>query len=437
MEKLDILLLYEKAVRELDVACLIKYLAENLYGLRVEVAQQCYSQPRLFRKFLRPKLIVLPFCYQPRSQNQFLIKWRKSVFFNLTWEQLSYKGNRTAKTPRGEFALNHVIHHSWSNDFADLLKSKGVPQKNIFLNGNLALTLYQEPYCRFFKQRSDLAKIYKIDPQKKWIFFPENFNWAFYDDAMLKQMINEGQPSQQVFEMQDFSKKSFNTVIKWCDNLAKRGDTEIIIRPRPATSIDSFIHRILQTIPSIFPKMHIINNESVREWVLASNTVISSYSTTLIEGAIAGKKVFMLEPIPFIESIYQGWYDLLPHIRNEEEFLSLAKNEDLKNGFELEKWARKAVFQVKDPIRNLVEYLNKICQGEVEVPPAPSRKSITLGGQGNFPWWYYYWKNKFSLLVRKPRKPLIEPIYVNDVKSQHEIPQRTRKWGDTINRFSR
>ena len=208
MQDIDIVYLYEKAVRELDVACAIKYMAQHLYGLRIEIVQQNYGYPQAFEEF-HPRVVVLPFCYQERSHNAYLLQWRKAVYFNLTWEQLFYPGNRTAKTPRGEFAVNHCLHHAWGDFYADFLRQQGIPNKHIFVNGNPAYALYDEPYRQYFKQRSDLASQHGLDPVRRWIFFPENYNWAFYDESMLQQMIGDGQAPDQVFAMRDFCRQSF------------------------------------------------------------------------------------------------------------------------------------------------------------------------------------------------------------------------------------
>lgn len=448
MQTIDILYLYEKAVRELDIACAIKYLAQQQYGLQVEIAQQNYGYESIIKKFW-PRVIVLPFCYQERSQNSYLIRFRNSVFFNLTWEQLFYPGNQAAKTPRGQFAVNHVVHHAWSNFYSDLLRQQGVPPQHIFLNGNPAYALYLEPYRRYFKQRMELASEYGLDPRKRWVFFPENYNWAFYSEAMLQQMINDGQASAQVYAMREFSSRSFEAVMRWCEALMDDPGIELIVRPRPATLPDDFRMRVQQVIPSLPERFRIIQAESVREWVMASEVVVSSYSTTLIEAAFVEKRAYMLEPYPLSEALAQEWHQLIPHLTTSAQFLEVCRSTtSLVEDKRLGEWARSTMMANGDPIQNLVDQLGRICQGVVPLPSAPSRASITLLGKYPLPKWLLYelrlWRTRIFLrtppvilafyrkLFGRNGSITVDPEYEIDVVSQEEIPRKVQRWKQVL-----
>lgn len=438
MKKIDVVYLYEKALRELDVACVVKVLAKHLYGLRVEIVQQNYGYPYALKNF-RPRVVALPFCYQNRSNTIYLTNWRDAIFFNLTWEQLFYPGNKTAKTPRGEFAVNHVIHHAWSDFYADFLKQQGIPSHHIFVNGNLAYALYDEQYRRYFKQRNELASQYKLDPNRKWVFFPENYNWAFYDEGMLNQMIGDGQKPDEVYGMKEFSSKSFETVINWCKALADRGDIELILRPRPSTLLDDFVVKIKEILNIIPERMHINQQESVREWILASDTVVSSYSTSLIEAAIAGKAAYMLEPYSLPASLCQEWHKLLPHLTTEQEFMDISlfgSADSLSKP--LEDWARSTMLSQGDPIWNLVDYLARLCRGKIEPPPIPSRKSVTLPERSLLPSWFLFEYSRLRMRLQPP-EPIpfdqVHPERKHDVISSGEINERVSKWNEFLSSY--
>lgn len=435
MEEIDVVYLYEKVLRELDVACAVKALAKRLYGLRIEIVQQNHGYSYALRNF-RPRVVVLPFCYQNRSNNIYLTNWRKAIFFNLTWEQLFYPGNQTAKTPRGNFAIHHVIHHAWSDFYADFLKQQGVPEQHIWVNGNPAYALYDAEYRSYFKKREELASQYQLDVDKKWVFFPENYNWAFYDDGMLNQMIHDGQMPDDVYGMKEFSARSFEEVMRWCNVLADSENIELIIRPRPSTLLDDFIEKIKTIIHTIPKQMHINQHETVRDWILSCDTVVSSYSTSLIEAAIAGKSIYMLEPYPLPVSLRQDWHKLLPHLTNEQEFLSSTLGKSTKNtGKSLEQWARTTMISRGDPIRNLTDYLARLCQGKINRPLIPSRKSVTLPGRIPFPSWMLFEYRRLITRLRPPDAILpsqIHPEYKNDVVNLVEINQRVNQWTDLL-----
>lgn len=434
MKRVDVVLLYEKAVRELDVACILKYLAQRDYGLNVEIVQQNYGYAEAFRT-LRPRVVILPYCYQARSNNPVFLKWRHAVYFNLTWEQLLYPGNQKAKTPRGEFAVCHVLHHAWTDTYADLLRAKGVPAEHIFLNGNPAYALYEQPYARYFQTRAELAALHSLEAERRWVFFPENYNWAFYGEAMLQQMIRDGQSPDDVYGMKAFTQKSFEAVIRWCETAAQLCNVEIILRPRPSTAQADLDARAREIVPALPKHLHIIQDESVREWVLASDMVVSSYSTTLIEAAVAGKPGYMLEPFELLPALRQEWHKLIAHAATEQEFLKICGDApDVQSSTRLGAWARMALMSRGDTIRNLVDYVARICRGEIPRPGVAPAHSLTLPSARPVPWWVAYWRRRIPLMLTTPKvRSEIEPDRLPDVLAFQEIDARIDRWAHVLN----
>ena len=166
-------------------------------------------------KNLDPSIVVLPYCYDQESNNIYLMQWRKSVFINLNWEQFFYKGNVKAKTPKGEFPLKYVKQVVWSENFKKILKNKKVLKTNIFVSGNPYLGLYNRKYIKYFKSRAQIENEFGINKNDYLIFFPENYNWAFYSKKMLEQMVKNGQSKKQVYEMKKYTYESFKIAMKW------------------------------------------------------------------------------------------------------------------------------------------------------------------------------------------------------------------------------
>ena len=293
MRRVDIAYLYEHASRELDVACAVTARLRNDYGLSVQILHwpQGFSEAVAS---LKPRLVTLPFCYSERSYVNLLHFWNESLFFNLTWEQLLYPGNQKAKTPRGEFALRHVVHHAWSEAYAGLLRDQGIPDEHIFCNGQPAYALYDEPYRRYFPSRAELAARYGLDERKRWIFFPENYNWAFYSDATLQRFLADGQSLEDITEMRDFCNRSLHEVLNWCRTAAMKQDVEIILRPRPSTTLERFRHEVEQSLPDLPAGLHMIQDESVR----VLSPVRYSLDAVTVEGRFA-----VLEDALFLANI--------------------------------------------------------------------------------------------------------------------------------------
>lgn len=357
MIKVDIVILYEKSLRELEVATFLKFYFEKKYFKKVVILQQNYDKLYIWK--YSPKIVLIPYCYQNRSHNIFFLKWRDAIFVNLAWEQLLYKGNIKAKTPKGELALSHVYHHSWGSGNTIRLLNNGVKSNLIFENGNLSLDLYLQDYKAFYLSKNELSNEFNLCPKKKWILFNENFNWAFYDNSMIQQMIADGQEPKEIQQMIEYNNEAFKKCLEWLILfLIKNPDYVLIFRPRPMTSLDQIknkIHDFNLIIPSnfVFNKSH-----SVRNWIFSSDFVVSTYSTTLLEAAIAGKPTYMLEPIPVPKVLNVEWHEFVKKIYNLSD-LEFALDQTTFDNEELLDWIDKNILTKRNAIQNLIRFISE------------------------------------------------------------------------------
>jgi surface carbohydrate biosynthesis protein len=427
MRAIDIVFLYEHAARELDVACVISAGLRRV-GLSVEIIHWPTGFPKAVLQ-LQPKIVVLPFCYTEQSYDALLAYWRNSTFFNMSWEQLFYLGNQKAKTPRGEFATRHVIHHAWSDSYASFLNENSISSDRIFLNGQPAYTLYDEPYRDYFPSKQELSKWHGLDVSRRWVFFPENYNWAFYSDFMLEQFINGGQSPDDVEAMRKFCDLSLKTVLEWCAKAAQDG-IELILRPRPSTTKQDFEEFARQVLSEIPEHLHIVQSGSIREWILASDVVVSSYSTSLIESAVAGKPIYILDPLLIPTSLHVDWHDLLPHIKTEWAFLQVCSGKGIIADERLSNWARQVLMghADADAIRNLTDFLVSLVRDEIESPPIPTRE-VAIPGLKFVPpagMWSIY--RRLKQWLRYKSSGGIEPEFVKDALPVSEIENMIARW---------
>lgn len=120
------------------------------------------------------------------------------------------------------------------------------------------------------------------------------------------------------------------------------------------------IDRYFSHLPQNF---HIIQDLSIREWILASDLVMSSHSTSLIEAAIADKPVYMIDPVFLPSSLQVDWYKYLKRIKTREELLNIcSKALDSSSGKRLKVWAKKTFLAHGDSILNLANYIGEICK---------------------------------------------------------------------------
>lgn len=432
MREIDVVYLYENIARELDVACAVTAILRDRYRRHVEIAQWPQNVPRLYGKAV-PRVVILPFCYFEHSFDC-LLEWRKAAFLNLSWEQIFYPGNVRAKTPRGRFAVSHVLHHAWSRQYARFASAQGIPDHHIVVNGQPAYTLYDEPYRRYFVPRHELALRHGLDPAKRWIFFPENYNWAFYSDQMLRFFLAAGQSPEDVEQMRRFCADSFAQVMRWFAALAATGTVEAIIRPRPSTPAEQFRKAVADVVGPLPRHMHINQAETVREWIMASDVVMSSHSTSLIEAVVAGSRAYMVAPFPIPPPLHQEWHDLVPRITTEEEFLAVClQNRESGEQRALQEWARSTFMSTGDAIENLAAYIDQLAAGATVRPPIPPRLVATAQGDWRrVPKWVWY---VFRRLRARYRRFVPLPANRSQVKefvSADDINARIDRWREVL-----
>jgi surface carbohydrate biosynthesis protein len=365
LRRVDAVIFIEHVARELDIACILKHLLWEKYRHTVAVYPLFGSAGRIERR-VEPRVVVLPYCYSAVDHGirDILPGWTERMIFNLAFEQIYSKANLRLKAPRDKFAREKVYHHAWGEFYSDFLRNSGVPQERVFVNGNPTYALYSPPYSAYYPSRTQLSQKYGLDLNKQWIFVPENYGAAFFSEGKINLYARFGYQKNEAVHYKQYAHKSLQEVILWCQRLAMEPNIELIVRPRPATPQKEFLTFCREVLGQTLPRFHVIKHGSVREWILASDVVASSYSTSLIEAAIAKKELFMFLPFEIPDFLEAEWYSLVEKITSLEEFLSKIKSPHRTGSswLHLRDWAVKRMMGVPDPIAGLVDILHALIE---------------------------------------------------------------------------
>lgn len=438
MEAVDVVLLYEHIVRELDVACAVKHLAQAQYGIRVEIIQYAAGIMGALDRF-RPRVVALNVCYTEGDHYDpgyhAMYDWRTARHFNLAWEQLLYPGNAALKLPRGPLATRHVLHHAWSDGYRDLLVAGGVPAAHVVVNGHPAYALYDQPYRRYFPDRAALAERHGLDPQKRWVFFPENYVWALMHDStfhrMVQRLVAEGKTAEGASTLRTYSGRSLEEAVRWCVELARNPRLELILRRRPSTNAQAFAALVARCGHPLPPRLRLIDEGTVREWILASDVVLSSWSTSLLEAAIAGRAAFMVLPLPMLPSLAVDWHRHAPKLRSLDETVAACLDADaIQHSRPLAEWTRNRFLVNGDPIAGLARLLAGLVSGGQFCPPPPPRSVVTIPGRFPVPRWAAF---EYRRIVNRRRRRGVAPssiyqLHSPEIVSEREIEQRVERW---------
>ena len=423
-KNIDVVIIVEHVARELDIACLIKYLLQRS-GFSVEVLSLPYHGISSL-KGNPVTVLAVPYCYSLGVYKTLLQRCPVTSLFNIAYEQIFQNINENLKAPKDDFAKKHVIHHAWSRHYAEYLKKYGVDPNNIFLNGNLSYALYKRPYHHYFPSRREMAEKFHLDPDKKWVFIPENYGAAFYSDDIIDEKIKKGIDAHEVLEYREFASRSLRQVIRWCARAAESGTVEIIFRPRPATSQEKMQNVFAGELAEIPPALRIIKDLTVRDWILSSDIVLSSYSTTLIEAAVAGKPIGMLAPAPFPEYLNASWYSMVPKIETFDDFARTISTPSPDTYQALRQWAEANMMSTGDPVMGVVNLLIAAKERGIEIPghykKRPEKNKITGVISQTF--------ETLVFLKRKVlfRHPEIVEDYENDYFTQTDVNRRVAQW---------
>ncbi len=362
MKSVDLLIFIEHIARELDVACAIKCLMEKNHHVSVEIASIVYDLKSTLKKF-RPKVVVVPFCYSAFDWGliDVISAWRDAVYVNFCYEQVYRKIYKKIKAPKDDFAKQHAVHLVWTQAFADYLKENGVHEKNVFCNGNLNFSFYGQPYSVAYVSREDLAARYALDPAKRWVFIPENYRAAFYKNSDIKKLAKRGFGTDRAQMYYELMVDSFQEVVRWWYQAAESKDVELIIRPRPTNPRSIFLKSLVKIAGEKPEHLHIIKDGTVKEWIMASDVVMSSYSTVLMEAALAEKPVYIMLPFPCPEFLSSDWYDLVPKVTDFGGFQAAVSRPASESGWEpLHAYVKENMMGQGDPIAFAANLLNDV-----------------------------------------------------------------------------
>jgi hypothetical protein len=423
-KKQRVLWLVEHVARELDVACAVKCLAEARFPVEVSI-RNIYLHARENLLGPAPDIVVHPFFYFAAGAlgtEHYVRAWPRAVHFSLAWEELFYAATARIKGPSDDFARRHVLHHAWGSFYRDFLIRHGVPPEHILVNGNPAYQLYKPPYVRALPARAELAARTGVDPAATWIFIPENYRWAFTSDRKLERMAAADDHRRDLEEMKTHCIESLRLLMGWCQRAASRGGVALILRPRPATNTRHMEAFREEVVGSAVPGFHITKEGSVREWIVASDAVLSSFSTSLIEAAIAGKPIHMIEPLPLPAGLHIDWYAHVDRLRTEEEFAAACeRGAGSDNWRRLSAWAHAELLANGDPIAGLAEIVGRLADPSRRLAPRPPRRGLLDAIRAR-------------LDSRRARREGAETIHMNpdtheaDVFSDRDVEGRLARW---------
>lgn len=294
---MDFLIFYEHFNREMENIILLKM---QLQKLGHSVAISHFSKNSYAKHILlsKPKVVVTPWLRDDDNVFRFTRFLNKPKLVNLQWEQI-YSDNDfkigIASTTGLATKANHIC---WGEASRERLIKEGVPEKNLKVTGAIQLDFCREEFNSYYFSRSEIAKKYNLNPNRKWILFISSFAYATYNENSLDKLFKQwGDFSEFVV----INKGSRAIALEWFEKLMNEDpNIEFIYRPHPSENLDSYIKKLAEGNS----RFNIISDFSVKQWIKVSDKIITWYSTSISEIYAMNKRFCIIRPIK-IPNIYE------------------------------------------------------------------------------------------------------------------------------------
>lgn len=289
---MDFLIIYERKLRELENALLLKIELESRgYTCEIKQYYEVDKIPFFIRK--KYKAILVPYLYVYKSIPRIFSRFGQAdMLVNLQYEQvLSKKWEDIGHhNPHGE--AKKAIHICWGDATKKRLVESGVSAENLEVLGALQLDLLRPEYRdEKDKLRQKFSKAYALDNQRKWNVFLSSFTYANISEDRLK--MNESVANTDLSDFPRIHTQARDEILNWFESiLQKDPENYLIYRPHP----DELNLEPVEILAEKYPNFKIIREQAVKKWLEVVDNVYSWYSTSVIEAHFLNRGYSILRP---------------------------------------------------------------------------------------------------------------------------------------------
>lgn len=249
---------------------------------------------------IQPKVVVIPYGFELQQWpiNYLVKQFPSAQFFSLNWEQLLTPINQHYKKPRDAFFRERVKHIAWSERFKSFLTQNGVLEENVAVTGNVHYELLVEDCKNKEVLKNNLAGRFRLNDEKTWVFLPMNYAWAFISDNEIRGKISKGYDPKNAWVYKDYASKCLLLFLDFLASLSNRfPNLQFIVRPHPSISCEQYYKKAAEQGIQFGENILLTKEFTIREWIVASDIVGSSWSSSVWDAVNSGKKGFLFTPL--------------------------------------------------------------------------------------------------------------------------------------------
>ena len=321
---LDFLILYEHTVREYESDLLLKLELERR-GYTVEIRQLLDPKyRRLFGKD-KPEVLVASCMYDNEAINSHVYNniGRCNKIVNLHWEQMLSDTQEEGDWFNMNGNAKRCIQTCWGKRTAARLQAHGMEAKNTPVTGAVMMDFLRPEFKGYFKDKAALCREFGLDPAKQLHLYISSFGYASMSDAEVAELSKMAGTDFSGFAATN--RISMAETLRWFDAyLGDHPEVELVYRRHPS----EWNSPALEALAKKRPNFHVIFADSVKQWIVAADSISIWMSTAIAEVYMAGKSCLILRPAPIEHEYDPVIYKGARYVTNYEDFCAAMAEQD-------------------------------------------------------------------------------------------------------------
>lgn len=303
---LDFLILYEHTVREYESDLLLKLELERR-GYTCEIRQLLDRKRVKYFTWKKPKVLVSSCMYDNEAINSHVYNniGRCNKIVNLHWEQMLSDDQEEGDWFNMNGNAKKCVQTCWGQKTALRLQAHGMEEKNTPVTGAVMMDFLRPEFAGYYKGKAALCEEFGLDPGHRLLLYISSFGYASMTDAEVQELSAMAGTDFTGFARTN--RVSMDETLRWFDEyLGEHPEAELVYRRHPSEWKSEKLDALAQKRKNF----HVIFAGSVKDWIVAADSICIWMSTAIAEVYMAGKSCHILRPVPIEHEydpvIYKG-----------------------------------------------------------------------------------------------------------------------------------
>ncbi|EJW98260.1 hypothetical protein EVA_13633, partial [gut metagenome] len=207
------------------------------------------------------------------------------------------------------------VQTCWGSRTADRLVAHGMERKNCPVTGAVMMDFLRPEFHGYYANKQELCEKFNLDPKKELHLYISSFGYASMTEQEVKELSEMAGTDFTGFA--HTNRVSMGETLSWFDRyLGEHPEVELVYRRHPS----EWNSPALLQLSKKRPNFHVIFERSVKDWIVAADSISIWMSTAIAEVYMAGKSCHILRPVPIEHEYDPVIYKNAHCVTNYQEF---------------------------------------------------------------------------------------------------------------------